>query len=182
MAFTFKINSKSVEKLDKSIRDAFDKVLSSKPMLDEIGNSITSDIVDQTRNKAKSIPDASRLSPLSKEWIERRKKLSDYNETDSTFSPTKSNLTFTGQLLNSLKHRILGKGKIEAYFDGMHEPYKNKDGEPIGDEISNEDLATFVKEKGRPFVGIRDLTARKINRIVRTYVRRALRVKNLLKE
>lgn len=183
MSFTFKINKKSVENLDSSIKKAFDKVIRSQAMLNEIGNSITSDIVDQTRNKAKSIPDKSRLASLSKGWIERRKKLSDYNETDSTFAPTKSNLTFTGQLLNALMHKITGIGKLQVgFFDSVHEPYKNKDGKSIGNPIKNEDLARYVAEQGRPFIGIRDLTKRKINRIVRTYVRRALNVAKLLKQ
>jgi len=60
MSFTFKINKKSVDDLDKSVRDAFNKAIKSKAMLDEIGISITTDIVDQTKNKAKSIPNQSR--------------------------------------------------------------------------------------------------------------------------
>lgn len=183
MSFTFKINKKSVDDLDKSVRDAFNKAIKSKAMLDEIGISITTDIVDQTKNKAKSIPNQSRLASLSTAWIERRRKLAESNDTDSAYAPTKSNLTFTGRLLNALKHKIIGTGKIEVgFFDSVHEPYKDKDGNTVGKPILKEELAGYIAQQGRPFIGIRDLTKRKINRIVRTYVRRALNVARLLKQ
>lgn len=182
MSFIFKINQRSVDNLEKSVRDAFNKAIRSKAMLTEIGDEIVTDIKDQTQNKAKSIPLQSRLKSLSKAWVKRRARLAEFNDTDPAYQATKSNLTFTGQLLNSLKHKILGVGKLEVFFDGTHQPYKGVKGKNLGKPISNEDLAGYVAENGRPFVGIRPLMQRKITRIVRTYVRRALNVAKLLKQ
>lgn len=181
MSFTFKLNKKSVENLDKSIRDAFNKVIKSNAMLNEIGSEIVFDIKDQTQSKAKSIPNKERLKPLTKAWIKRKEFLSRFNQTDPQYQLGKSNLTFTGQLLRSLTHKIVGTGKVDVFFDGEHDPYVNADGESIGDSVGNQIIADGLAERGRPIVGIRKLTARKITRIVRTYVRRALNVAKLLK-
>ena len=75
---------------------------------------------------------------------------------------------------------IEGPGKLKLYFKGFHLPYKNEDGENIGKRITNEKLAEYVAEQGRPIVGVRPAIERRVGRIVRTYIRRALKVARLL--
>lgn len=179
MSFTFKINEKSLQNVEKNVREAFDKVIRSNAMMNEIGAVVTNDVKEQTR-KGKSIPNGSKLKALSSKWIDRRKELAKSNDTDEAYQAEKSNLTFTGQLLNSIRFIIPGPGKIKIFFDGMHDPYKNKDGENIGGRVSNQLIADGQTERGRPFVGVRPVIERRIGRIIRTYLKRALIVSRFL--
>lgn len=183
MSFTFKINEKSVQNLEKSVKDAFNKVIRSKTMLDEVGQTIATDVVDQTRNRERSIPLKSELKLLKESWIVQRAWIRKGGQTsiDKDSEDGKSNLTFSGQLLNNFTWVIEGVGKIKLYFKGEHQPYTSPTGRKYGSVIKNEDLATYVAKQGRPFVGIRPAMRNRINRIVRTYVRRALNVAKLLK-
>lgn len=182
MSFTFKINEDSLKNVEKSVRVAFDKAISNANMLNEIGKTIADDVREQTR-KGKSIPSGLKDFKLLKEsWIKRKTRLDKFNETDAAYEEGGSNLTFTGQLLNSFKHKIIGKGMLELFFDGNHKPYKSPTGSPVGKEIMNKDLADYVAKGGRPFVGVRPAIRLRVNRIVKGYIKRALIVARLLKE
>lgn len=181
MSFQFKFDASSLAGVEKNVRDAFNKVITNPRMLNEIGSSITTDIVDQTRNKEKSIPLGSDLKLLKESTIKQRMWLQKYNSTDAAFEDGRSNLTFTGQLLNSLTHKILGRGILEIFFDGKHKPYKGKT-KTLGKEdkeLSNEELAQYVADAGRPIVGVRPAIRLRINTIVKTYIKRALVVARL---
>jgi len=88
------------------------------------------------------------------------------------FDPTliHSNLTFTGQLLRSLKYTILKNGRINIFASG-----NRKDGQ------SNKKIAEYVAKNGRPFFGMDDKGKLRINNIVKRFLRRSLRVRNLTK-
>ena len=80
---------------------------------------------------------------MSENYVEFRKqnKRKLYNLT----SPKKSNLTFTGQLLNSLTAKSERIGKVTLFFKGKH---NNLDGSTMDNGL----LANFVS-KNRPFLG-----------------------------
>lgn len=124
MAFKVKLNDASVKQVEANVRLAFEKVIANKEMLGEVGQTIVDDVRFQTR-RGKSIPnDLAPLKPLSKKWKEKRKELAQSNETSDVFSPARSNLSLTGQLLNSFNYIIRGAGKLLLRFEGTHEPYK----------------------------------------------------------
>jgi hypothetical protein len=57
--------------------------------------------------------------------IKRRERLATVNPTDSAYSSGKSNLTFTGQLLNSLRVKFqVSKLVFNFTSIGKHRPYK----------------------------------------------------------
>ena len=60
-------------------------------------------------------------------------------------TPGKSNLTLTGQLLDSLRGFVTGPGRGEIRPVGLR-----------SDGLSNEDVARFVDEAGRPFLHLSD--------------------------
>lgn len=181
MSFQFKLNTDSVQNLEKSVKEAFNKVISSNNMLNEIGETVVNDVVDQTRNQERSIPLKSDLKLLKESWLAQKKWLSNSTNTDAAYELGRSNLTFSGQLLNSFTWIINGVGKIKLYFKGTHDPYTAPTGVKYGKPIENEKLAEYVAKQGRPFVGVRPAIRSRINRTVRTYVRRALIVSKLLK-
>lgn len=80
------------------------------------------------------------LKKLSASYIlyrqRNRKRLASYT------SPTKSNLTFTGELLSSLSIKRFRQGSWQLRFEGQH-----------GSGISNAKLARYVSED-RPFLNL----------------------------
>lgn len=182
MSFKIKFNEASISGLEKNVKDAFKKVIASNAMLNEVGKLVTEDIVETTRGE-RSIPDGlNHLKLLKESWITRKKRLASTNTKDSAYEEGKSNLTFTGQLLNSLKWKILGPGKIQTFFKGNHAPYVSGTGAKSGKSIKNEDLAKYVAIAGRPFIGVRPAIRVRIQRLVKGYVKRALVVARLTKE
>ena len=78
-----------------------------------------------------------KLKALSEKYVNQRKKQKSFNRSLTTAK--KSNLTRTGQLLDSIRSRVIGK-KIELFFTE-----RRKDG------VKNKDLVEWQSEKGRDF-------------------------------
>lgn len=75
-------------------------------------------------------PETQSLAKLSSSYIDKRKKNPPTGEFSS---PARSNLTDTGQMLNSMTHRVEGKGKVILEFDDSFASDKAKwanDGDP----------------------------------------------------
>lgn len=181
MSFSVKFNEQDMKNVELSIKEAFGKVINNNRMLDEVGQLLVSDVVEQTRNE-KSIPLGGKdLKLLKEKWITRKGRLATVNTPDANYQEGKSNLTFTGELLNSFKWFIQGPGKILLKFDGTHKKYKNLSGGGGGSGSSNEEIADGLASRGRPFVGVRPVIRRRVQRIVKDYVKRALVVARLSK-
>lgn len=180
MSFQVKFNQASIDKVQSNVKEAFQKVINSKSMLNEVGQLVVTDVVEQTRNE-KSIPLGGKdLKLLKDKWITRKDRIASVNSPDGNYEEGKSNLTFTGQLLNSFTWAIEGAGKIKLFFKDVHSGYKTLSG-TTGKPIENQKLADYVAKAGRPFVGVRPVIKRRINRIVKDYIKRALVVSRLSK-
>lgn len=110
---------------------------------------------------------ATRLKKLSGTYVEFRKKSKDLNRALTT--PGKSNLTFTGKLLESLTVKQVNVAEQKVFIGGNRR--RRKGG------ATNEDVAGFVAEQGREFL---NLSRREIDKIAVAY-RRNL-VANLKKQ
>lgn len=105
-----------------------------------------------------------RLKPLSDSYIEQRANKARYfTKNDKVFripipggpsrhpdlsettTPTKSNLTFTGEMLDSLRGFVTGPGK------GVVKPTGAR---TDGSGLTNQQVANFVSEQGRPFLNL----------------------------
>jgi hypothetical protein len=103
--------------IDKIVKQA----LESKQVLDAIGKSIAESIPKRTRlgrgvqeNDGPAVP-LKKLQPKTKT---NRKLLKEKGELKSELtSPAKSNLTQTGQMLESIVHKVPTKGKLTIEFD-----------------------------------------------------------------
>lgn len=185
MSLKFEVNDDSLKRLEANTREAFEKVIRNKELLGDIGETIITDIKFQTR-RGNSIPNKSKLKPLSSEWVDRRRGISEAQTTGQAFSTRRSNLTMSGQLLESLAHKIVGAGKLVIEATGTRIPYfyttikkgirqRKKKHEP-----TNEELAGYVAEQGRPFLGIRDAIRDRIKRQVVAFIRRSSRALNII--
>jgi hypothetical protein len=180
MSLNLKVNEDSLRALEDNTRKAFEKVIRNKELLNDIGETIITDIKFQTR-RGNSIPTQGKLKPLTSKWKDKRANIADQIKTGEAYSKNRSNLTLSGQLLDSLKTRIKGAGQIIIEAVGSRTPYlystkKTVKSRKQKHEPTNEELAQYVKEQGRPFLGIRDAIKDRIKKDIIAFIRRSSRV------
>lgn len=100
-----------------------------------------------------------KLSPLSDGYKKYRRKYDKAGgSTGELFGPSRSNLTFTGQLLESITHRIFPtKKQIDVFVpDTKRTPPTRISTRKITPkaEPSNKEVAVNVAENGRAFIGM----------------------------
>jgi len=74
-------------------------------------------------------------------------------------SPSRSNLTLTGQLLESIQSRINDSGKVELFIpDTVRKGIRLKNGKIIPNRarVTNAQVAKYVQEQGRDFFNFTD--------------------------
>lgn len=159
-----------LKNIEKSTLFALRQGVSSKEVLDDIGDYTTKNLVGYARLGKTS--DGSSFSPLSKSWIKRKASLADVNNTDEFYKKNKSNLTFTGQLLRSISYRIYqGTLTLGIYFKGNRNPYKGLVKSELDGPATNTELAEQI-EKTRPFMFISEkMNKVLVNRVIRSLKR-----------
>lgn len=121
---TFTSGSKIKKYADQSVDIIYKRTKSGKGVTDDQSN-------------AASIKSLKTLSPGYKEQRKTRKgKKGDF------FSPNRSNLTLTGQMLDSIKSKV-SDGKITVSLSGTRD-----------DGQTNKEVGEFVSENGRPFLNL----------------------------
>lgn len=156
----------ALNNVKKNIINTINKSL-NKSFMESVGKILAEDIVRRTRlgyGVKKSNDPRVKLKPLSSKYIEFRKKRSRdlYNLT----STKRSNLTFTGQLLNSLTSKSDRNGKITLFFKGKH---KNLDGSLMDNGL----LANYVS-KDRPFFGPTDRELQRLKTNIKNQILKSL--------
>jgi hypothetical protein len=153
-----------LDRIDKRFIGRGDK---QKKLMRSLGLQTVDIIVERTRKGfgVKRVGGNRRkLKPLSKRYIEFRRRNRD--KLGKAGRITKSNLTFTGQMLDSVKILKSTPGGFEVGPSGSR-----------SDRKRNADVARWVTEQGRPFM---NLGRKEIGSLVR-YLReefnqRALRI------
>lgn len=157
----------------KELRDSTLKIIrtgiESKETLNEVGQIIQKSIVGAA--KTGKDPEGNKFKELSKSWIDRKQKLSRVNETSEFYRKSRSNLSFTGQFLNSFKFAIdSSKLSLRFFFDGVRKPYKGLRKEALDGVKTNKELAQRIEET-RPFV----MLSKKTESIVIILIKRKIR-------
>jgi hypothetical protein len=102
-----------------------------------------------------------RLEKLSPLYKKQRKKFSGLS---SKTTAGKSNLTRTGQMLDSIKSKVTGYGQAEIYLDGSRD-----------DDLTNDKVREYVEDNGRPFFNFTTQEEKQITRIIskrlKTFIR-----------
>jgi hypothetical protein len=169
----FKIKNASIDKIESDIRRKAEALIKNPEILNELADTVIQDIKYQTK-RGVSAKTGERLMGLSDSWKKRRAKIASSISTGELFSVNRSNLTLSGQLLDSISKKI--SSVVTIFFDGDHMPYRvrRKDGTGsynVGERIKNEKLAEYVQEK-RPFFAVRDSLIPRLKKIVIKYIRR----------
>lgn len=180
-----KVNVKfNVQAAVARLEKTFEKVKLNKQMNREIGELVTKDIRFQARrgkplNKNRKFPD------LKGSSIRIREELARFNSTHPSFSPPKSNATFTGQLLDAVTFKIV-RGLVSIFVDNTkRKPIKTGRRTSEEEIFNNKEVDEYLR-----LLGFKIFTAqgvknekrlvKRINTIVKRTLRRALLIANKL--
>lgn len=168
----------NLENVKRETRFKILKNIRDPSLLDQIGETVRNDI--QTGPE---------LAPLKESTISSRRYLERFNATHPQYSPSKSIVTFTGELLNALEVRInTVKGMIVLGFKkGIHTKYKTggtrkkKQSGSKSKGISYEQLAEYLIDgnenmEPRPFMTLRSKVISKITTQVKDHLKKVFRV------
>lgn len=121
--------------------------------------------------------DGQNIKELKASTISRRRKLAKVNRTGKSFAPAKSNLTFSGQFINSFVtsiSRIKNVVILKISPSGIHKGYTNLNG-TRQKGMTNEKLGELLIDGGRDYRKIGELKQKEIRNIVVNIIKRALR-------
>ena len=103
---------------------------------------------------SKDLGNREKLNSLSKLYIKKR---ATFRGLSSLTRPSKSNLTLTGQMLNSIT--IISKNEKSIVIGPK--------GRRQGERLTNDKLAEYVAENGRPFMHLTEADFRQVVRFFR---------------
>lgn len=132
MANSVKQFAKIIKKLEKSVKEAIDK-----SALVDVGRFARDIVVKRTRlgyGVDRDFAQKKRLARLSPNYVKRRKMFDGLSQNTT---PTRSNLTLTGQMLDSIESNVK-RGIIEIKPTGRRTDGKR-----------NEDIAIYNEQGGR---------------------------------
>ena len=167
MAIT--VNVRGLEKLREALKQRFTGTFNASfnLMLAKKARDIIYKRVKAGRGVTSVGPNAqpSRLARLSIPYIERRKRT---GVPGAFGSPGKSNLTYSGQMLESIR--------VQASARGFRVEVPNS--KRSNSNLSNSEVAQYVQDNGRPFFALTvdeiQFLVREIEREVRKLTRRKL--------
>ena len=182
MANTVQIKYKNLDMIKERAKKAINAAL-DRQLLDDIGSQIVE--MNQKLIRSGENPyskssqyDRTKFNPLSDSWKKRRKELAKFNQTGLGYGPNKSNVTFTGQLVNSIFYRSNSISKIIyiALRDSKRQPYLGVKGKPLGKQgLTNNQLGKYMAKKGLIFLGLtvqmkqraKEMLERKLRKLLR---------------
>ena len=145
--------------LDIILKEASDPKLEKK---------ITETLSNQVRKLQTDFND-NKIPPLKKKTIDKRIYLSKYNSTHPNYSARRSNLTFTGKLIDSFKTKIERSGKVEIAATGLHPGYKTAGGRTS--PVENDVIVGAQKDLGRDLTTLGDITLLKLSKLIINFVK-----------
>lgn len=162
--------------LDKKLEEIRRRAVSNE-LLTEIGETLVRMNAKNARTGKAS--DGSSFPPLSEKWKEQRGQLSNINKTHLAYSKNRSNVTFTGQLIDGLTYSINQINKsVDVYFNNLvRTPYKNLNGTSRKEILTNAEIAEYLSEKGWKLIGINQEMGDRIKFLIDSSIRSILNKK-----
>lgn len=148
--------SQQIKDLVKKITKELEQTVKSKAFYDEVGEEVSTQIRKRTRlgygiSGTESQVKLKPTAPSTKKGKEFKKKK---GKLSGLTTPKKSNLTDTGQLLDSINH----KASIQKVVIGFKDQRKDS-------EIGNKELAKHV-QVDRPFFGLTTPEKNRLKRLI----------------
>lgn len=170
------VKIKGLDGVRAMVRRIFEETRSDTGLLKEIGE-ITSDQVRGFTRSGTSVATGKSFPPLKPSTIKNREYLAKYNSTHSAYSPSKSNLTLTGELLDSVQTSKVFKGSVTVEPKGTHKPYKTKTGK--GKSVENAKIFEYLEDKGFEVFSFGQEFRRRLQARVNVLIKSTLRRKIL---
>lgn len=166
-----KVKIKNLENVKNNIRREFDKIRRDPNLLTQIGE-VTSEFIVKTSQTGKSPESGETFPSLSRSWMKTRERLKKFNSTgDFYLGTSKSNVTFTGKLLESLKKYRINQSEGLVIFDpeGSHPGYRTGGGRTKS--ITFKTLLTYLADQGRVVLVINKSLEKRVNVLVKKFIR-----------
>jgi len=147
------------------------KQLQSRQLLDIIAKDLIAGM-----RKGINPGTGKKFKKLEDSTIANRKRLAKFNKTHKNYSSARSNLTFTGQFLDSIKATVeKSKNGVTMLIEptGVHTGYNTPTGGRT-DPIPNEAIAIAQKDLGRSVFSISKVKLRKISLVIIQFLRKKL--------
>lgn len=175
------VKTKGFSQLNSKVTRIAKKTLEDQKLRKEIGESLKRKMLGLARQGI-SPRSGKRFKELKSVTIAQRSRLKKYNRTAAVFSPTRSNLSLSGQLMKSVKVFVVpGKRTITIGPDNSERRgYKtSKQGKAKKPSINNEELGTIHqfgsgRVPARPFLGINEDMEKAARRRIVRFLRRKL--------
>ena len=130
----------------------------------------------QSRARRGKQPNGKPMRKLSPGYQKSRRKLQVPKSKFFRPRATVSNVTLTGQLLNSLTNRLnIGRGQVTTLFTGVHKDLTK--GKKKKENTTNAKLAKDLQERGFKFFGLSKPLRKQLNARTTEELRRELRNK-----
>lgn len=169
------IKIKNLAAVEAEFKRRANEAIKQRRLLNRIGEDLAKQIVGSAR-EGKFIGNGSRLSALDADTVPQRQRLSRSNSTHPAYSPRRSNLTLTGELLDSIKHNVNeSRGEVIVEAKGTHPGYKTLGGSSSSSRTSNADILRFQASMGRNVIGINDKLRERYRQFVIEEIRRNFR-------
>jgi|CXWL01.1.fsa_nt_gi hypothetical protein len=167
-----KVKWSGIKELEKVLRKKIEDEIRNKTLLDQIGAFVVDRIQSFTRS-GKTLATSDRpkqLKKLKPSTIKSRYYEFAKGEVDPEYfhSPDTSQLTLTGQLLRAMTYKSsVNNSSVEIYVDDTSRKEDTS--------LSNADVAKYVAEAGRPFLGLDKTGIKRVQRMILTELRKKLR-------
>lgn len=159
--------------LSKRIKEIREKA-TSRELLAEIGETLVRMNAKNARTGKAS--DGSSFPPLSEKWKEQRGELARVNNTHLAYGRTRSNVTFSGQLIDGLIYEIDERNKTVTvkFDDEVRTPYKNLDGSSRKESLKNSELAGYLTSRGWKIIGMNNEMNDRVLFLIESAIRQLL--------
>lgn len=159
-------------KFSKGLNKKFEEFVNDPKELDKAGQIITREIKADSRDgvgyDSKSFPS------ISSKTIKRRSALSKMNRTNRFFSATKSNITFMGDTVNGITHKVKGR-YLEIFGKGRHKRIRGVRGKYLkGSNAKISDILKGLNDLGFKILGVSNKAEKRIAIQFKRWLRRNL--------
>lgn len=183
-----KARIRNLKGVRQAVTQLFTNTIQREAFLMRIRDFSVVRIQAETRKGRDLSKDGAPIKPVSQGWQSFKRKIERGSITVSPqrsefLTSRRSNLSITGQLIDSLRGRPLARqGVVEVFPTGKRQDTTFKSSKrgskpfSLGDQIStNEELAASLKKRGWTFLGMDKKGVQRIRRMVLDEFRRALR-------
>lgn len=172
MGLMASVKIKGIPEVKASVRNLFNEVRKDPKLLEDIGIKM----VEQTQafNRSGKSVSGDKHPRIESETVDRKEKLKKVNPVSEYYRRAASNVTFTGQLLRSIKFKVFSsEGTVKLEASGERKPYKNLDGTSVSADNTptNEQLVGYLKKKGHSVFGEGNVLDKRIENTITKIVR-----------